>query len=86
MRQYQVRMARKNKKSVNPAPAPVQEQPVVRAGEVFIQYTREANLLLNELTQRRAFDNDIGMYLREKNLVDDFNAWRSARQPVPSKS
>lgn len=72
---------RPNKAPVqNAAPAP---QPVM-PGNVFVAFLREATSLGNEVEARRSFDNDVGVYLAEKRLVEDFEAWRKARHTPPA--
>jgi hypothetical protein len=82
-------MSRKKRPNKKPAKLvqPAQstpEAPVVRVGDVLIQLVRESDSLLQELFARRSFDADVGEYLKLKNLVDDFNAWRTARLAPPT--
>lgn len=64
-----------------PVPAKAAAPEPITAGNVFLQYTREANSLVQELEARRIFDADVGVYLKEVGLVDAFNAWRAAKYP-----
>lgn len=78
-------MARKNrpnqkKQQPQTAPGP---QPVVH-GQAFAAFMREAQSIGNEVEARRAFDNEVGVYLKEKGLVDDFEGWRKARATPPA--
>lgn len=61
---------------------PVQEKPAaspVTQGNVFATFLLEASSLGNEVEARRKFDNDVGVFLSEKNLVREFETWREAR-------
>jgi hypothetical protein len=81
MRQDKVQMSKKKRqpktvtKTLN---VPVAPSPVVQ-GKVFATFLDEAQKIGNELNARRAMQNEIGVYLAEKGLVSDFEAWRAAR-------
>lgn len=67
-----------------PAPAPNPLLQPVLGKDVFIMFIDAAKSIGNEVVARRAFADEIGTYLAEKKLVDDFNAWRDAkRAPTP---
>lgn len=56
----------------------VSREPVVR-GDVLSSFVREVQALSHEVVERRAFDDDVATFLREKALVEAFNEWRAAR-------
>ena len=71
-------MAKKKRSSPAPKqPAP----PAVTQGNVFATFLQEAQSIGNEVQARRAFQNEVGAFLAEKGLIDEFEAWRRARQP-----
>lgn len=74
---------RPNQKPAQPAtPAP---RPVMN-GEAIMTMIREGASMLDELGARRRFDSEIGEYLASKQLVEDFESWRAAKnQPVATK-
>ena len=76
-------MSNKKRPETSPAatPAPVDPlmQPVL-VKDVFATFLDVARSIGNEVQARRAFTEEIGVYLAEKKLVDDFNGWRTARQ------
>lgn len=78
-------MSRKNRpnknqpKKLGPQPVQMQSAPPVTMGNVAVNFIREVTSWANELEGRRALDADVGEYLKEKNLVDEFNAWRTAK-------
>lgn len=69
---------RPQKTAVVPTPSPVTQ------GNVFATFMREAQSIGNEVEARRAFDNEVSIYLKEKSLVDDFEGWRKARSTPPA--
>lgn len=52
---------------------------LVRQGDVFLTFVAEATTLGNELTARRAFDAQVGQYLAERGLTEDFEKWRAGQ-------
>lgn len=53
-------------------------QPVL-VKDLFAAFLDVARSIGNEVQARRTFDADVGVYITEKGLVDDFNTWREAR-------
>ena len=51
----------------------------VVAGDVFQTFIQEAQQLAMELNARRVWGNDVGKFLAEKSLIEEFEAWRKAR-------
>jgi hypothetical protein len=75
-------MSRKNRPNQKPSPAAAPDplmQPVL-VKDVFATFLDVARSIGNEVQARRGFADEIGAYLAEKKLVDDFNGWRAARQ------
>lgn len=75
-------MSRKNRPDKKPSPAAAPDplmQPVL-VKDVFAVFLDVARSIGNEVQARRAFADEVGTYLADKKLVDDFNGWRSARQ------
>lgn len=64
------------KKSRN---APVPQNPPCLQGDVFATFIDEASKIGNEVAARRRFDAQVSAYLKEKGLVEDFEAWRLKR-------
>ena len=52
----------------------------VLRGDVFATFVHEAKSLGDEVVARRAFDDDVGAFLKERELLADFEAWRVARR------
>lgn len=73
---------KKTAQKVQSPKAPVR-QPVMQ-GDAFVAFIREATSIGNEVEARRVFDREVGEYLTEKGLVDDFEAWRKARADKPA--
>jgi hypothetical protein len=69
-------------KSKNKHKAIVPERAPVMQGDCFATFLREAQSIGNEVVARRAYDADVGEYLAEKGLLEDFAAWREAK-PQP---
>jgi hypothetical protein len=69
-------MSKKNR----PAKAPVTKtpQPVVH-GDAFRTFLAEATSLGNEVAARRAFDADVGEFLKTRGLTTDFEEWRAKK-------
>ncbi len=69
------------KKRPNQASAP--QRPVqlpVLHGNVFSTFISEAQSLGNEVNARREFDADVGEYLTQKGLLDEWSKWREAKR------
>lgn len=64
------------------APDPMMQPVLVK--DVFATFLDVARSIGNEVQARRAFDSEVGVYVTEKGLVDDFNAWREARAAKPA--
>ena len=72
---------RPNQKTAVVKPDPLL-QPVL-GKDIFATFLATAQSIGNEVVARRAFQDELGAYLAEKSLVDDFNAWRERRaQPA----
>lgn len=58
--------------------------PAVTQGNVFATFVHEAQQIGQEVVARRAFDDDVSEFLKEKGLVEEFEAWRSddGKRPV----
>jgi hypothetical protein len=52
----------------------------VNVGQVFGTLLYEMHGLSRELEARRKHDADVGDYLKERGIGDDFDAWRKARE------
>lgn len=63
------------KKRLNPQPAAL---PVLH-GRAFTTFIEEAMSLGNEVTVRRAYDADVAEYLKQKGLLEEWDAWRKAK-------
>ena len=76
-------MSKKNR----PAKAPVTKtpQPVLH-GDAFRTFLAEATSLGNEVAARRAFDADVGEFLKSRGLGPAFEEWRAARSAKPNGS
>ena len=55
-----------------PAPVP--------SGNTFATLLREMLSLVHELEARRRFDAEVGEWLKEFGLVDEFEAWREKKR------
>jgi len=65
------------KKKNQPVQAPA--KPSILRGDVFHAFITEATALGNELAIRRANDEAVVTFLREKGLEADFVTWRASR-------
>ncbi len=72
----------KKKRPKKPLAAPPQV-PVMH-GKLFATFLQEASSIGNECEARRAFDREVGLFLAERGLTAEFEAWRQARAPRPS--
>ena len=52
----------------------------VTQGSVFATFISEGIAMTHELDARRRFGDDVGEFLRSKNLVDDFETFRAAKK------
>jgi hypothetical protein len=68
-------MTKKNRPKTPPAKTP---QPVVH-GDAFRTFLAEATSLGNEVAARRAFDADVGEFLKTRGLTTDFEEWRAKK-------
>lgn len=73
-------MSKKKRPSNVPAPTKL---PVLH-GTCFTTFIEEATSLGNEVTARRAFDADVAEYLKQKGLLEEWDAWRKAKY-APAK-
>jgi hypothetical protein len=65
------------------------EKPVVRMGQVTLVLMQEIHDTVRELDARRKFCGDVGEWLVERGLAQEFEAWRRKReiaQPAPDVS
>lgn len=72
-----------SKKKPSKKPAQVIQappKPVVH-GNVFATFMQEAQSIGNEVEARRALQNEVAKFLAEKNLAEEFEAWRKERAP-----
>lgn len=69
------------KKRPNPSPAPQRptQLPVLH-GMCFTTFIDEARSLGSEVTARREFDADVGEYLTQKGLLEEWSQWREAKR------
>lgn len=51
----------------------------VNQGDVLHSFIAEVVSLGNEVTARRSFDEQVGQFLAERGLTEDFEKWRAAR-------
>ena len=73
----------KTKRPNKPAPK-TPEKPSVLHGDCFRTFLSEAISIGNEVEARRVYDADVGVYLAEKGLLEEFGAWRTAKHaPKP---
>jgi urease alpha subunit len=82
-------MSRKNRpnspknQNATPTPAAPAPQPVVY-GNVFATFLDEATKIGNEVMARRQTERDVADFLKMKNLIEEFDAWRKAKYtPTP---
>jgi hypothetical protein len=73
------------KKRPSKAPQKIMVKPPVLQGNVFATFLQEAQSIGNEVEARRKMQNEMGAFLAEKGLVDEFNAWLQARQQTASE-
>lgn len=57
----------------------------VKAEDVFATFVHQAASLGNEVAARRAFDEDVAAFLKERDLIDDFEAFRKERGNRPER-
>lgn len=77
-------MSKKKRPQMVPAPpAPPAKLPVLH-GMCFSTFIEEATSISNEVTARRAFDTDVGEYLKQKGLLEEWAKWREAKH-APTK-
>lgn len=70
-------------KNKPPMTVPSVPKPVMH-GDAFRAFVAEATSIGNEVTARRAFDAEVGEYLKSKGLEADFNAWRAKKHTPPA--
>jgi hypothetical protein len=51
----------------------------VKQGNVFATFLEEAQQLGREVVARRAFDEAVGAFLKEKGLVEEFETFRAPK-------
>lgn len=68
-------MERKNKAQTTPDH--------VETKDVFATFVAQADMIGKEVAARRAFDEDVADYLKEKGLIEDFESWREKRASRP---
>lgn len=72
-------MSRKNRpNTVQPQKPSAGPLPVLH-GQAFVTFLDEARSIGNEVTARRAFDADVAEYLKQKGLIEEFQAWREQK-------
>lgn len=76
-------MPKKKSPKLRTVTAVPQQAPAVTQGNVFATFLQEATSLGNEVMARRALQNEIGAFLAQKGLVDEFEAFRNARKQPP---
>lgn len=70
-----------NKAPVNQNAAQTPAAPVpVTQGNVFATFIEEARSIGAEVTARRALHNEVAAFLQSKGLIEEFEAFRKARQ------
>lgn len=57
----------------------------VKAEDVFATFVHQAASLGNEVAARRCFDEDVAAFLKERELIEDFNAFREQRGNRPER-
>lgn len=57
----------------------------VRAEDVFATFVHQAASLGNEVAARRAFDEDVAAFLKQRDLIEDFEAFRKERCNRPER-
>lgn len=63
-------------------PKTVTSNPYVAKGDVFKTFIEQGASLANEVNARRIFDEDVALYLKERELTVDFEQWRKIRNDV----
>ncbi len=61
------------------APVPPPPQPVVH-GDCFAAFMNEAMSINNEIVARREFDREVVLFLNEKGLLVEWEAWRTEQK------
>lgn len=51
----------------------------VEGKDVFATFIAQADMMGQEVAARRAFDEDVSAFLKERKLVEDFDSFRKAR-------
>lgn len=73
-------MSKKKRPHTKVVPITAPKQLPVLHGNAFITMLNEGQMLCNEVTARREYDEDVVEYLRQKGLFDEWAQWREAKR------